>query len=59
MKSNRHTISDKMTENSPIKLKGNLSKRNSYMDATLRVATHEQFLTEEEASFHSKGQQDS
>lgn len=48
MKSNRHTTSDKITENSPVKVKDSVSRRNSYMDATLRVATHEHSMTEEE-----------
>lgn len=48
MKSNRHTTSDRMTENSPIKVNDNMSGRNSQKEATFQHLTNEKSLTAEE-----------
>lgn len=53
MKSNRHTTSDQVTEDSPGKIEG-LSGRRSHLEATFPHLTKERSLTAEEAQKHAE-----
>ena len=61
MKSNHNTVSDKMTENSPgsaVKVQENYSRRNSQLEAGMKVATNEQSLTDEAMAKNSSSRHD-